>query len=563
MVGASSLDALLGAVARDGARQPGRLLAEVLRATAGRRGAAVWSRSSDGWLRRVSETGGRLPGPDRVPGTDALRAMPEVALVMPVLDGELERGALTLGQLPGHEPLDAQEKEHARDAAASIALLLRRPQLQEELRRRIDEASRLSDVLAASHERLSYAAELESRRMVADIVAFGGDELAGLRERVGRMRDERRPGADSRPAAQAALVELRGVLDGLIERLRTMVRGIYPYVLHDRGLLAALQELAVSLPRPVRLRGDAGAIAREVESGLYWPTAAVLKALAGAGAGDGAGDGAGAADAAPVLVRLGTDEQSATVTVVDPLATGAVALRGVAPTAHDRLTALGGWLETGTGADGLTVRMVLPARLAPAVPAMIATGLPAPAGSPGPGADLRSRVRRLVHAALDGLDPDAARGLRRALAGLDRSPHGPGPAPLDGVPEALGLLDEVTRADPEGWLRYEYERLRADAHDLDELALIGEIRSGALALPGLRAPAALRLLGASGATVRARLGLADAADPAQVRTAAAEHVALWRACAESGAASPQERAAYRLLARSAEGLLVRAEAGSG
>jgi hypothetical protein len=559
MVGTpSSLDALLAAMTTADSKDPGQLLEAVLRDAAGPRAAAVWSRSLDGWLHRAAASGGRVVGPDRVPGTDALRGLPEVALVIPVVDGEVERGALTLGHLPGREPVDASAKAHAREAAGYVALLLRGPQLQEELRQRIDEAGQLSDALTASHERLAYAADLETRRMVADIVAFGGDELADLVERVGQMRDGRHhQWAGGKDSAPAALGELRRVLDSLIERLRTVVRDIYPYVLHDRGLLAALQELATSLSRPVHLRGDVGAVPREVESGLYWPTAAVLQALTGA---------AEPAAPAPVTVTLGLDEQHATVTISDPLWAAADAVGGVLPIAHDRLTALGGWLQQETGATGLVVRMALPEHLSPAMPARIATNHRSPVGPPrtdGAAADLRSRVRRLALAAADAVDARDRPAVRRVLARLDEPTNALGQAitpELAGVPETLAVLDEVTRRDPQGWLRYEYDRLRADAHDLDEMALIHDIRSGALLLPDAEARAALRLLGADGSSAATRLGRPDGDDPDQLRAAAAEQVVFWRAWAEVRAAGPRERAACRMLTRSAEGLLVRVDA---
>lgn len=550
----SSLDALLAAVGRAGQLTLTEMLAEVLRAASGERAAAVWSRSADGWLHCVAGTGDRLAGPDRVPAADALQALPDVALVVPVIDGELDRGALTFCHLPGREPVSASQQAHARDAARYIALLLRRPQLRAELRRRIEEASRLSEALAASHERLSFAADIESRRMVADIISFGGEDLADLRERVRRMQDDRLSGttAGSREAAQTALVELRQVLDGLIDRLRTVVRDIYPHVLHDRGLHAALAELAARLPRPVRLGGDVRGVPREVESGLYWPAAAVLEALGAAPAGR---------HAAPVTVTLSADDEHASVTVLDPATTST--LSAILPMAQDRLTALGGWLDHRHD-DGLAVRMTLPAQLAPTVPATIATGLRPPAGpaTASAEADLRGRVQRLIQAAVAVVDPDDRQDLQRALGWLDQ-PHIAGqPAPLSGVPEALAVLEEVTRHDRQGWLRYEYERLRADAHDLDEVTLLQALRSGSVALPTQETHAALRLLGANGSTVWARLGLTEGAGAAEIRAAAAAQVAAWRGYAESGAVGARERAAGRLLARSAEGLLMRADGGS-
>jgi hypothetical protein len=55
-------------------------------------------------------------------------------------------------------------------------------------------------------------------------------------------------------------------------------------MLPDRGPAAALEELAATLPTPVRFTGDLGRrVGWEVESGLYHAVAAVLNLVAGRG----------------------------------------------------------------------------------------------------------------------------------------------------------------------------------------------------------------------------------------------------------------------------------------
>lgn len=536
-----ALDALLGAMANAGTQPPGVVLGAVLRA-AGPRPVAVWARSPDGWLRRVAATPGWPAGPDRVRGTEALRGSPDVAWLTSVVDGEVDRGVLTWGHRPDRAPASTQEQADARDVAAFVALLLRRPQLRAELYGRLAEASRLSKDLAASRERLSRAADLESRRMVTDIMAFGGEELARLRAQAHRLRG--REGA-AHTATPAAVLELRQTLDDLIARLRTMARGVYPHVLSDSGIRAAVQELVTTFPRAVRLRGHLADVPKEVESGLYWAAAAVLQALMSR-------DG----PAPPVQVTLRVDNQHAEVRVVDPRPSGAAQLEDVLPAARDRIAAVGGWLVHDADANGVVVRLRSPVNLAPAVPAMDAMGgrpaAPEPADA---GAELRDQVWGLVMAAVDMAEATDQRALRRVLTRLDQPPAPGRATPLAATMEALAALDAVTRREPGGWLRYEYERLRATTHVLDEEELVATIRSGALALP--EPDIALRLLGADGFSALTRLGLADTADRPAQRAAAADQVTRWRARAESGAEGVRERAAYRLLARSAESLLMR------
>ncbi|QOC92254.1 sensor histidine kinase [Micromonospora craniellae] len=550
----STMDTLLGAVAQTDA-ELGDAFTGILNAIVGRRPASVWSRRTDGWLHRVADNGDGAIGPDRVLGVDALHSMADVAAVVPALDGEVERGAVVLFHLPGREPLSAWQRVSARDAATFVALLLRGPQLRDHLRRRIDETNQVAAALAASHERLTYAADMESRRIVAEIVSFGGDDLAGLGDQVRRMRQDRRgraPGTSATPDEQAALAEVRGALDDLIERLRTTVRGIHPHVLYDRGMLAALVELAASLPRAVQVHGDpGGGMAREVETSLYWAAAEVLRALADE-----------AAPGRPVTVRLQVPDGEAVVTVADPGAATLDKLRSVLPAAYDRLTALGGSLAHRTGPDGVTVYLRLPTHLAPSAPPRVVTGCrtAVKSGHTGTPVDLVSRVRGLVHAAVEVVEEDERRRLGQVLRLIEGTGAvaEPAPAPpLAGVAEAFAVLDAVTRRDPEGWLRYEYERVRASAHEVNEQMLAHEIRSGTLSMDAPTAVDALRLLGENGTAIPTRLGLAEAATSDEQRVAALRQVARWRGWASSPASGPRAQAAGRLLARSAEGLVAR------
>src|SRR5699024_8096390 len=76
--------------------------------------------------------------------------------------------------------------------------------------------------------------------------------------------------ADARVTSQAALAELR-----------SLVRGIHPPVLADRGLKGAIEALALAHPRPVELDiALAGRLPDPIESAVYFAVAEALTNVA-------------------------------------------------------------------------------------------------------------------------------------------------------------------------------------------------------------------------------------------------------------------------------------------
>jgi hypothetical protein len=97
----------------------------------------------------------------------------------------------------------------------------------------------------------------------------------------------------------------------------------------------------------------------------------------------------------------------------------------------------------------------------------------------------------------------------------------------DGV---LRAIDDVTRADPvpgSAALRERVEQFRVGAHELTEIALLTELRTGEVTASPARLAALERLLGGDGTAVTTRLGLPASASPAQIASALAEQRALW------------------------------------
>jgi signal transduction histidine kinase len=196
------------------------------------------------------------------------------------------------------------------------------------------------------------AQEVELRRIERDLHDGAQARLVALGMNLGMA--EQKLAADPE-AARALLAEARqGATEALAE-LRDLARGIHPPVLADRGLEAAVRELAVRTPMQVTVDGGAG-ISRlppAVESAAYFVAA---EALANAGK---------HARATHVTIRLERERERGGLVVeiaddgeggADPSGAGLVGLRR-------RVEALDGSLQVTSPRGGPTrVRAELPCK---------------------------------------------------------------------------------------------------------------------------------------------------------------------------------------------------------
>lgn len=186
--------------------------------------------------------------------------------------------------------------------------------------------------VTTARERLAQVRDLERRRLVRAITTSTLRDLDALRR---RLRDFSELTADEPEAPQIA--ELATAVDDILDNFRTVVRGVYPAMLPERGPRAALEELAATLPHPVRFGGDLGRrVGWQIESGFYHAVAAVLNLLAGE---------AISRDAAAVEVEFGRDETlcARVSTSAGPLSTSD--LRAALHQDTERLAVLGGAME--------------------------------------------------------------------------------------------------------------------------------------------------------------------------------------------------------------------------
>jgi signal transduction histidine kinase len=158
----------------------------------------------------------------------------------------------------------------------------------------------------------------------------------------------------ARSAEPATAAALRGCIEDLhaaLGELRELARGLHPAVLTQRGLPAALQELAARSPVPVALDAELdGRLPAAHEAALYFVAAEALTNVAKY------------AKASAVEVTLHGDERWAEIAIADDGVGGARAedgsgLRGLG----DRVEALGGGLTlASTRGHGTTVRARVP-----------------------------------------------------------------------------------------------------------------------------------------------------------------------------------------------------------
>jgi signal transduction histidine kinase len=282
--------------------------------------------------------GGAAPG-RTVPGLADVFADPDTDHVVPVLDAGVLRAALTITK---RGSITVADRRLLHDVANGAALLLRVVALNAELSERVRRAAELAEELRASRQRLDSAREAARRRLVAELAHATGDRLVVIRTELAAARAGLAAAPDDLTPVREVLARTRALLDDLLDRFRTVARGVYPSVLRDQGPAAALEEVAADLPRPVRLRADPGPrVAWELESCLYYAAASALRELAGRPA------------EGELTLRLEHGLGRIDVVLDDPVPpVGLERLEVALADDADRLVALGGDLQiTGTGGD--------------------------------------------------------------------------------------------------------------------------------------------------------------------------------------------------------------------
>ena len=235
-------------------------MARVLADGTGADRADVWLRAGD-LLRQAASwpTDSADVEPSRVIG-DALPEMLEADRAVEVRhQGEL-LGALTVTKRKG-ESLTPVEEKLLDDLASQAGLVLKNVGLTAELLARLED-------LRASRQRLVAAQDEERRRLERNLHDGAQQNLVALKVKLGlaEMFVEKDPAR-----AKATLAELKADTDEALETLRDLARGIYPPLLADQGLPAALESQARKATLPVEVQADGiGRYPQDVEAAVYF-----------------------------------------------------------------------------------------------------------------------------------------------------------------------------------------------------------------------------------------------------------------------------------------------------
>jgi signal transduction histidine kinase len=280
----------------------------------------------------VELSGGTLPA---LPGTTATFEVRHQGNLL---------GALALTKRAG-EGLTPTESTLASQLASQAGLALRNAGLTDELKARLVE-------LRESRQRVVATADEERRRLERNIHDGAQQQLVALAVKV-KLAE----GLIARDASRAkTLVEqVRGEAGDALENLRDLARGIYPPLLTDQGIAAALEAQVRTSPIPITVEAQGlGRHAQESEAAVYFSALEALQNVAKY------------ADATAATVRLTEGDGHLVFEVTDdgrgfdPEATGyGTGLQGIA----DRLGAVDGDIDVRSAPGrGTTVMGRVPLR---------------------------------------------------------------------------------------------------------------------------------------------------------------------------------------------------------
>ena len=214
------------------------------------------------WLAVGSELRPASSWPDGATASPVLRrsgsdqdlpAFPDRERAFPVRHGGELLGAISV-VTPVTEPLGPDRERLVSDVAAQTGLVLRNVRLIEDLRE--------------SRRRIVAAQDLRAKALERNIHDGAQQQLVALavKQRLAETMVDRDP-----TKAKSMLADIQAETHDALENLRDLARGIYPPLLADQGLAAALQAQGRKSVVPVDVHADGiGRCSQEVESAVYF-----------------------------------------------------------------------------------------------------------------------------------------------------------------------------------------------------------------------------------------------------------------------------------------------------
>lgn len=234
------------------------------------------------------------------------------------------------------EALTPAEDKLLTDLAAQAGLVMHNVRLTTALQTHLAEISMQAAQLRASRQRI-LAAQDDERRRLEETIRLGCEEqLSRIRDALKSIETRL---TDDPATAVVALEKLTGQATAALEELRELARGIYPPVLQDEGLAAALGIHLRKINPSIDIRSDGiGRYPSEIEAAIYFCCVEALRGVSG-----------------PSAVRLGGRNDGVEFSI-----SGCAPLDGRLERMEDRVEALGGSLQF----DGSTLGGSIPLAVA-------------------------------------------------------------------------------------------------------------------------------------------------------------------------------------------------------
>jgi signal transduction histidine kinase len=176
-------------------------------------------------------------------------------------------GALSVGK-PSGEAFTPTEDKLLEDLASQAGQVLRNVLLTEELRVRLDEISTKAAELRASRQRIVAAQDEERRRLERNVHDGAQQHLVAL---AVKLRLARNLVSKDAARSKVLLIELRAEAAEALETLRALARGIYPPLLAEGGLPAALTAQSRKVGVHTSIESDSvGRYPSEIEAAVYF-----------------------------------------------------------------------------------------------------------------------------------------------------------------------------------------------------------------------------------------------------------------------------------------------------
>jgi signal transduction histidine kinase len=164
--------------------------------------------------------------------------------------------------------LSGEEERTLAEVVRQLGVVLHNRQLDSTLQATLDDLRDTNAELRASRARLVAAADAERRRIERDIHDGAQQHLVALAVSLGLARDLVK---DDPIAAAELLDEVSADIRTTIAEVRDLAHGIYPPLLKESGIAAALTAAGARCPVPILVEADAlPRLEQEVETAVYF-----------------------------------------------------------------------------------------------------------------------------------------------------------------------------------------------------------------------------------------------------------------------------------------------------